>query len=116
MHEALNTVEKITNYIGPIWGSCWGLLLLHEAPKAKSSPKRGLLLLEAKAEKAHFTLAIEKLLSRSFPSFCGRTVPSFFPRFFSSLRILISSPKQIWLKQLLREASGAFPSRTFGEA
>jgi len=45
------------------------LLLLQEAPKAKISPKQGLLFSEAKAEKAHFTLGIEKLLCPSFPSF-----------------------------------------------
>jgi len=49
---------------------CLGeLLLLQEAPKAKISPKQGLLFSEAKAEKAHFTLGIEKLLCPSFPSF-----------------------------------------------
>jgi len=40
---------------------------------------------KAKAEKAHFTLGIEKLLWASFPSFYGRTVIFFFPRLFSSI-------------------------------
>ena len=97
------------SYIGPVWGSFWELLLLQKAPKAKTSPKRGLLFPKAKAEKAHFTLGIEKLLWASFPSFYGRTVIFFFPRLFSSICLRRRLPPSLRLGFRRRRARRVLP-------
>ena len=47
--------------------------------KSQKLPQTGLLFPKVKARKGHFTLVTEKLIYRSFPSFYGRTVLSFFP-------------------------------------
>ena len=84
-------------------------MLLQKAPKAKSSPKRGLLFPKAKAEKAHFTLGIEKLLWASFPSFYGRTVIFFFPRLFSSICLRHRLPPSLRLGFHRRRARRVLP-------
>jgi len=58
------------------------LLLLHEAPKAKNSPKQDLLLREANAKKAHFTLGIESSSPVASRASAGEPLFHSFPSLF----------------------------------
>jgi len=63
-------------FFGPVWGSFLELLLLQEAPKATSSPKRGQILQTAEAPKALLYTTSGKAPSEQLPELLASLLPS----------------------------------------